>query len=525
MLTRLIRIAAAPTALALSAVLAPAATAATGGASADSLRPVPVPDSVRGPKFPSFTPDGERLVFSGTPEDSPRSEIMTIREDGTGLTCLTCGLDTGSSKDLSQPLVFPDGHRMLVNSGIPGEGTMVLECEDVISKCRDPKPVPLNFPDPGEGKVLQKGREVRIAPDGKHIAFTQIRATPTGEPGYLANVGTLRRSGDSYEIDDARVVSAKGEAKSFTPDGLGLVVSEYVDTPEAANPDDFRYDLKTGHKTRITYANDYDEDLQFAPDGQRYVVGSGRDSGIFETLSQVTRPNFIGPGYQPVFLTLFNQRRERPDLLEPWVVGTGSEAKGELGEPLAPGATESGWDSRMKNHWSPDSTKVTFWQQNMKDSGASRMVVADVSDRPSDPLRARATPDPSWADPLQNYTPETFDPPKSRAGHKSGSVTIEETTNPDNPAVTTLKVTYHNFSDDGKSVINGTEQSEYTAGGIQGTAHYTADLAMSGAHEGTLTADLHADPGGGDGHEPKPGDAKLEGTAVSEVDGHRLQLP
>ncbi|WP_189492638.1 hypothetical protein [Streptomyces antnestii] len=47
-----------------------------------------------------------------------------------------------------------------------------------------------------------------------------------------------------------------------------------------------------------------------------------------------------------------------------------------------------------------------------------------------------------------------------------------------------------------------------------GTAHYTADLTMSGAHEGTLTADLYADPGAGDGHEPKLGDAKLEGTVV-----------
>ncbi|MDI3404073.1 TolB-like translocation protein [Streptomyces cavernicola] len=525
MLTTMFRLAAAPTALALSAVLVPAATAGADEAPSDSLRTVPVPDSVRGPKFPSFTPDGERLVFTGTPEGSTRSEIMTIREDGTGLTCLTCGLDTGDSKDLSQPLVFPDGRRMLVNSGIPGEGTLVLECEDKISKCRDPRAVPLNFPEPGEGNVLQKGREVRIAPDGKHIAFTQIRTTPTGEPGYLADVGTLRRTESGYEVDDARVVSAKGEAKSFTHDGQGLVVSEYVDTPEAANPDDFLFDLETGRKTRLTYANDYDEDFQFSPDGERYVVGSGRDSDIFATLSQVTRPNFIGPGLQPVFFTLFNQRRERPDLLEPWLVRSASEEKGELGEPLAPGATDSGWDSRMKNHWSPDSTKVAFWQQNMEDATESRMVVADVSDRPSDPLPARATPAPDWADPLKDYVPETFRPAESRPGQASGSVIVEEHPHPDNPELTVLKVTYDHFSDDGKSVIDGTEKAVYTAGGVVGTAHYTADLTMSGAHEGTLTADLYADPGAGDGHEPEPGQTKLEGTAVSEVDGHRLQLP
>ncbi|MCX4844513.1 hypothetical protein [Streptomyces sp. NBC_00893] len=525
MLTEMFRRAAAPTALALSAVLVPAATAGAEEASSNSLRTVPVPDSVRGPKFPSFTPDGERLVFTGTPQGSKRSEIMTIRENGTGLTCLTCGLDTGSSKDLSQPLVFPDGRRMVVNSGIPGEGALVLECEGKISKCRDPEVVPLNFPEPGEGNVLQQGREVRIAPDGKHIAFTRIPTTRTGEPGYVANVGTLRRAENSYEIDDARVVSAKGEAKSFTPDGQGLVVSEYVDTPEAANPDDFLFDLETGHKTRLTYANDYDEDLEFSPDGRRYVVGSGRGSDIFAALSQVTRPNFIGPGLQPVFTTRFNQRRERPDLLEPWLVRSGSEEKGELGEPLAPGASDSGWDSRMKNHWSPDSTKVAFWQQNMKDATESRMLIADVGDRPSNPLPVRTTPDPDWADPLKNYVPETFSPTESRPGHASGSVTIEEHQHPDNPELTTLKVTYDNFSDDGKSVINGTEQADYTPGGVVGTVHYTAGLTMSGAHEGTLTADLHADPGTGDGHEPKPGDAKLEGTVVSEVDGHRLQLP
>ncbi|MGW2231174.1 TolB family protein [Streptomyces formicae] len=154
MLTTMFRRAAAPTALALSAVLAPAATAGADEPPADSLRTVPIPDSVRGPKFPSFTPDGERLVFTGTPQGSTRSEIMTIRENGTGLTCLTCGLDTGSDDDLSQPLVFPDGRRMVVNSGIPGGGTLVLECEKKISKCQDPEVVPLNFPEPGEGHVL-----------------------------------------------------------------------------------------------------------------------------------------------------------------------------------------------------------------------------------------------------------------------------------------------------------------------------------------------------------------------------------
>lgn len=385
--------------------------------------------------------------------------------------------------------------------------------------------MPLHFPDSEEGTTFQKGREVRMAPDGEHIAFTQIRATPTGEPGYLANVGTLRRSEDSYEIDDARVVSAKGEAKSFTPDGQGLVVSEYVDTPEAADPDVFRYDLGTGRRTRLTYADDYDEDLRFAPDGKHYVTGSGRNSGIFATLSQITRPNFLGPGYQPLFFTLFNQRRERPDLLEPWLVRTGSEKHGALGEPLAPGATGNGWDSRMKNHWSPDSTKVTFWQQNMTDDAESRLVVADVGDRPSEAVPTRTSPDADWADPLKNYIPATFEPAESRAGHKSGSVTVEQHAEKDDPEVTRVKVTYRDFSDAGKSVIDGTEQSDYTPGGMAGTAHYTADLTLSGEHEGALTADLHADPGTGDGHEPVPGEAKLEGKAVSEVDGRRLRLP
>ena len=50
----------------------------------------------------------------------------------------------------------------------------------------------------------------------------------------------------------------------------------------------------------VTVAGDYDEDISLSPDERWYVVASGRGSGLFETVSQVRRPNFLGPGLEPL---------------------------------------------------------------------------------------------------------------------------------------------------------------------------------------------------------------------------------
>ena len=76
-----------------------------------------------------------------------------------------------------------------------------------------------------------------------------------------------------------------------------------------------------------------------------------------------------------------------------------------------------------------------------------------------------------------------------------------------------IEVTYEGFSDVDGWVIDGTESVETDDRGFLGTSAYTADLVLSGDHEGYLTADAVINAGG------------LDGTIESEVDGNRLVLP
>ena len=80
------------------------------------------------------------------------------------------------------------------------------------------------------------------------------------------------------------------------------------------------------------------------------------------------------------------------------------------------------------------------------------------------------------------------------------------------PGLTVREVTYRDFSDDGRWVIDGQERAEYR-GLLSGETHYTADLTVTGRHRGFLRADATISPAG------------ITGRIDSEVDGHDLHLP
>lgn len=473
---------------------------------------VPLPASVGGPRFPWWSAAGDRLLFSATPAAGGRVEIYSVAPDGTDLTCLTCGVAPEVDQPLLKPIPFRDGKRVIVRVGnqspVQAADHAILECTPSVARCDRAELVPFVPPAADDPSVTQDQRELRPAPDNEHIGFSQVRSSTSGEATLVAIVGELRRTADAYEVDDARVISTRGELKSFTPDGTGALVGIFTPGPyETANPDVVRIDLATGRQHRVTSAADYDEPVEMAPDGRSYVVGSGRGSGLFETVSQVRRPSLLGTTLDPLTAYLF--AAHRGDLLEGWVVPVGAEAKGRLGQRLA--AADSGYDGRAIYNWRPDGTAITYWEG--KGNGFdpnptdTRLVVAELVDR--EPASAPAVPTvatSSWAPALDGLVPPAIEPPRSRDGKASGSVTVTVTAAERGE---TVEVRYTDFSDDGSWVIDGTERAERTG---QRT-HYTADLTLSGDHEGYLRADAVISAGA------------IEGLITSSVDGHALTLP
>lgn len=484
-----------------------------GGEERIETRVVPVPDTVTAPRFPWWSADGERLVFSGTPQGSERVEILSVAPDGSDLACLTCGVASDVDEPLLKPIAFTDGRRIAIRVGnqnpVTAADHAILECTPDVARCDEAVLVPLVPPAAADPAVVQDQRELRLAPDGEHVGLSQVRKSTAGEATLVAIVARLRRTATTYELDDARVVSSRGELKSFTPDGRRALVAVFTPGPyEMANPDVVSIDLATGDEERVTAAPDYDEPVELSPDGRSYVVGSGRGSGLFETVSQLRRPSLLGTALDPLTAALFTNHR--PELLEGWVVRTGAETReaSDAGQRIP--APEGGYDARPIWNWRPDGTAITYWEGRgtgfEADPTDTRLVVAELLDRrPTRPRAPGAVATPAWAPALAGFVAPVEPRPESRDGRR-GSATVEVT---EVPSGVVVEVTYDGFADDGEWVIDGTERADRRGG----TTTYTADLALSGRHEGYLRADAVISVAG------------IDGEITSSVDGHRLALP
>jgi hypothetical protein len=448
-----------------------------------------LPDYLRSPRNPRFSPDGTTMILSAT-HVTGRSDIYRMNVDGTNLQCLSCGVSPEITGRLTEPYEFQDGSgRILVRVGPQDAPSThaILELENPSG----PQIVPVLIP-AGTGTVIDAQREMRIAPDGQHVGFSQIRLDTGNYAGIVPVVGRLQRTDAGYQVVDARVVNPTGELKEFTPDGKGVLV--FGGLYEAGNADNIRVDLATGEVTRVTANLDYDEVLELSPNGQWIAVGSMRTLDALTAMSQIVRPHFL-PSYiiGPVYTAnaaVSNQ---------PWIIAAGDELNRENGLRL--------WDpndeyvSRSTPNWNVTGDTVTFWESKGLDreTADTRIVIArlkyttSVGTVPTD----RTTPDPTWAPLHSTYQVAPPVLPGSRAGEVSGTATVTETQqawcstgscqSPSDPVLTVRTVTYKNFADKAGFVLNGTETTLTNANLTY--IHYLADIEVSGQHTGFLQAD------------------------------------
>lgn len=395
-------------------------------------------------------------------------------------------------------------------------GDGVVECAPSVIDCRRATVVPIVPPAAGDPNVEQDQREFRLAPDGRHVALSQVRRTASGRPTGVGIVGRLARHGDAYHVEDARVVATDGELKGFTPDGQAVTFARFLNAFEAGNPDVVEVDLRSGRESRLTSALDWDEDVDFSPTphkGRRWmVVGSARTTGLLETFSQIRRPPFIEEGVPALPFAAFTARN--PEIAEPWLVDEHDTRGSYTGQPLAPGAIAAGWDAKPNFRWKPDGTAVLFWQQQVRGT-RTRVVVAHLPERtPAQRGPARPAPTPSWAPPVAGHVPPDPRPVAHHAGKISGSIDITRRSSPLPPFESLLEVTYTNYSDEPGFVLNGVERSHHGKPGLYGApSRYSADLAVSGRHSGHLTANnVLIQPNA------------IAGTIESELDGRHLSL-
>ena len=485
-----------------------------------SVETIPLPANVVKAFAPIYTPDGSKLVLAVT-FDNGATHAATMNEDGSDFACHTCGLIDKLPKKNQNGIGFlADNNSLYLRNH-------VLECSPSILDCQTAELIPVDpittpFPQLFETTNV-------ISPDGIHIGVTKI----TTELLAMGVMGELNRVSDAlgerYEVINQKVIAGdrvfgepdaegnltwllngSGEVKRFMDRGASFTA---ISTGGGGNFDVMKTDLSTGEVSRFTQHYSMDESVYESPDGEWAIVQTLRTSDRMDVFGLVPRPTFVSLGvaqgvghYRNQQIGVEGSDAQRGSdrrrfygltLLDKYGDRARSAEEGYVGQDLtvAPdNLTE--YNQFGSVGWHPSSTKVVFWEQRDpalvaegEIQGRLRKLVF-TSRTPTVPV-APFTPDAAWAQPLDdNLSPPELAMQGNVLGAVSGHAEINFSENPDEAGGMALNgfldVTYVNFSDDGRHVLNGTETVDYS---LVNGAHWTADVAVSGCQRGYFRAD------------------------------------
>ncbi len=400
--------------------------------------------------------------------------------------------------------VFPDNKRMLLANEL-GDSVYILQCAPTLFECRSHRWLPVDLSGDGTGGEPNLGRRTyHLAPDGVHVGYTITRPD-----GLVMMVAALQREATNYKLVDYRVINPTGpasphdtnpdrwahggsldELKSFADGGRKAII---LAEPEGI-PQQEEVDLATGKVTQLTAYPDWDEDGAISPDGSSLLTESWRTQHRLTALGLMPLArSFINLSQAIVAIYYVSSREGFACDLEPWLLPSGGDRGGTLiGQPLNPyggGSTIPANDLEGQQVWSPDSTRVLLQGRSLlpppanassyldqKGPAPSELMIAHILRPPTRPIPAVRTRVGTWAPTPQQYR-SSFDMPGTHAvyGKHSGTAMI---TIDGNIAAGEFSVVYHDYSDDGKYFLNGTQT---THGSVEATVAITDNLTATNA--------------------------------------------
>lgn len=521
----------------------------------------------------NFLSDSNHIValvtYTGAPPaPDPASiyegeQIVLIKTDGTVFPngdpwkCLTCGVSSenalGISNTSDYPNAFNDNKRVLY-------GTNILDCgkHDLTSPACTPETTHIY---PIRWQVTADGsnhggeiRELRINPDDVHLGFSSFST----EGGYLSQYGYFSRlsfnpapiTGEPlvprYDLenttrlfspDNTPPLSVVGDELILNP--LSNVVGElrgfsgrggevsYIGPPvESCNIDVFAVELSTGKTRRLTAHPEYVDPVDISPDDQWTAVMDTRGSDrqmfmagmrsvpplidmIATTVASTTRNNYQRRFFQPYII---DRHGDRGNYYGQKVNEEGS------GVPGSAAFNDPEWNGRADPKWSPDGTKIVYWQDLTASPACGgenplpcytspyqggryvRFMVATLTSRepktlpkvePVSDIVPWGTPyvPGSAAPALPRLTEGTYTLKATRSGFASVTVTNDI----DVGTIKSVAVDYSDYSHDGLTLLNGHENYTRTNPAVTlESVVWFSDLVQTG----NVTATKKTSPSG-----------------------------
>jgi hypothetical protein len=307
-----------------------------------------------------------------------------------------------------------------------------------------------------------------------------------------------------------------GEFRGWSSDGKSALG---IGLRDSDNYDVFSTSLATARSRRLSANPAYVDPIKSSPDDKWNVIMDSRVDdrmmfvaglpGVPPLTDQVTGVSFAVSSMR----NNGNRRFFEPYLLDQYgdrgnYQGQQLNAcpRGKAPNPGSGSVCDPLWNGRADPAWSPDGTDVVYWQALVtapacgnanplpcpasKEPGGRRtrfMVARLTSRKPLPPRRVTPVPDtvpwgipfhPGDAYPLRDHLPAGS---YTLAGQRSGSAAVTIAENPAKTDVTSVAVTYKDYSNDGLETLNGTERVD--AVGTDLTWH--ENLTATGRHRGT----------------------------------------
>ena len=394
---------------------------------------------------------------------------------------------------------FRDGKRIYL-------GDFVFECNDTtknISSCEKGVLIPVNYPEEvvNNTDTYKTWSEMVVAPDNIHVAWTSLNMAC----GAVDFLGKFKRTENSYEIEESKIISTinfvepdpTDESILITKIPRGGEIKQFIEGGNAltlvgTQPDEFVKSVYQSLKTEevYTYSHEpgYDETSILSPDEKLGITMSTRFSpktnmAIFGLMPRPHCSLVLSKIVESVYTyAVTNVRKTRKGNVGPVLF----VKEKSINDPNYHGIdlhdTEEKFVFCSPISWHPSNLKA-IWPEVEKGTSNRRLRKLEISNyTPSAyPKIENTTDNVPYALDMSEMDNIHFDKKTNGTikGKKSGEIIYY------NSGFTqihqTVKITYVNYSDDGKKFYNGEEEfiGDRTSKNV-----YKSNVILSGSESG-----------------------------------------